>query len=110
MEGYYEWEDILKRELIWNSQEKQPIARTPTVKLPTTVLRIAGLNGLSANLEFAEVTSNFYGSKAIYKGSKGFGPLNGGLAPEGLSSEFFDSRKPLKRHLQGFGAEATFEL
>ena len=79
-------------------------------KLPTTVLRIAGLDGLSANLEFAEVTSNFYGSKAIYKGSEGFGPLNGGLAPEGLSSDIFDSRKPLKRHLQGFGAEATFEL
>ena len=74
------------------------------------LLRLERHSETKANLEFAEVTSNFYGSKAIYKGSEGFGPLNGGLAPEGLSSDIFDSRKPLKRHLQGFGAEATFEL
>ena len=65
---------------------------------------------MKANLEFAEVTSNFYGSKAIYKGSEGFGHLKGGLAPERLSSEILGSRRPLKRHLQGFGAEATFDL
>ena len=38
-----------------------------------------------ANLKSAEVTtdcSNFYCYKATYKGSEGFEPLKGGLAPE----------------------------
>ena len=55
-----------------------------------------------ANLEFAEVTtncSNFY-CKATYKGSEGFGPLQGGLSPESPQNDIY---------LHGFGAKAPFE-
>ena len=42
---------------------------------------------MKASLEFVGVAtngSNFYYSKATYKGSEGFEPLKGGLAPESL--------------------------
>ena len=79
--------------------------------------------------------SNFYCPKATYKGSEGFGPLKGGLAPESLSSDILapesdihkdsvlkqplnfittfsrlGSRKSLKRHLRGFGTTAHFSF
>ena len=89
---------------------------------------------MKASLEFVGVAtnaSNFYYSKATYKGSEGCEALKGGLAPESLSSDIlapesdiykdsvlkqplnfkttfsrFGSRKSLKRNLRGFGNTA----